>query len=64
MGGFGNCHWVEGSGLVSLGKDNVPSSDFPGKWGRVLRWLPPGALPPKMVCQSTLKTCPLVWTLP
>jgi hypothetical protein len=44
-------------------KDNVPSNNFPGKWDRSQRWLPPAPLPPKMACLSTLKTSNWVWTL-
>jgi hypothetical protein len=37
MGGLRTHFWVGGSGSVPLGtKDNVPSGDFPGRWGKVL----------------------------
>jgi hypothetical protein len=65
MGGPRTVTGWEALASVPLGtKDSVPSNVFHYKWSRSGRWFPPGALPPKMACLSTLKTCPQVWTLP
>jgi hypothetical protein len=60
MGGPRTIIGWEALALVPLGtEDSVPSNVFPYKWGRILEEAFSGALPPKMVCLSTIEVMSL-----